>query len=156
MKGKDKLIYHAKVKRQYAKILKQEGMAEGNDALSPSPYARSDSDHEDDIPASRRPTNNKRRASSSAKKEDAVSTDAAKPNPFKKVLEQAEWLRNEKSREIAEKARLGKQADKAKKQAKHKRAKQQTLFKKANDRGQPNMKSRIDLLLNRIQHEPSK
>ncbi|KNE65165.1 hypothetical protein AMAG_10818 [Allomyces macrogynus ATCC 38327] len=81
----------------------------------------------------------------------ALTGPVSKPNPFKKAFEEAERIRAEREREVQERLRKKQDVAKAKKSAQRKRHHEATVMNKKNDRGQPNMRSRINLLLDKIQ-----
>ncbi|ORZ38968.1 hypothetical protein BCR44DRAFT_35321 [Catenaria anguillulae PL171] len=163
MKGKEKekLIHNSKVKRQYAKLLEK-----GAYVAPPPSYTNNDDDSTSaaaltkpsgpakrpmpsrSIPTSSNPKANKAKAKHGSSEAPAKS---AKPNPFAKALAEAERIREERKREAEERLRQKQEIGLAKRAAKEKRSTHASVFHKKNARGQPNMKSRMDLLLDKLQ-----
>ncbi|KAJ3362425.1 hypothetical protein GGF32_006071 [Allomyces javanicus] len=167
--SKQKLIHNSRVKKSYAKLLAKEGYGSPStaaiaedEATLPGNEKHSSllpDDNDEAEPAPRRAPQGKRAGNQSdaakpgAKNRNiaALTGPGSKPNPFKKAFEEAERIRAEREREVQERLRKKQDVTKAKKSAQRKRHHEATVMNKKNDRGQPNMRSRINLLLDKIQ-----
>ncbi|KNE65164.1 hypothetical protein, variant [Allomyces macrogynus ATCC 38327] len=172
LNSKQKLIHNSRVKKSYAKLLAKEGYggpstpAITEDEATPPGNERHSSllpdDNEAELAPRRAPQGKlagnrsdiaKAVAKAGAKNRNitALTGPVSKPNPFKKAFEEAERIRAEREREVQERLRKKQDVAKAKKSAQRKRHHEATVMNKKNDRGQPNMRSRINLLLDKIQ-----
>jgi predicted phage gp36 major capsid-like protein len=83
--------------------------------------------------------------------EFSKSRTTARPNPFKKAQLRNQEIEDEKNRIEAERKREFREVEKAKKRCHKKRQRASVVMHQTNSRGQPNMRSRMDLLLKKIQ-----
>ncbi|KAL7749574.1 hypothetical protein RI367_005130 [Sorochytrium milnesiophthora] len=131
--NKERLFKNAKLKRQYAKLLKQEGMDASKLKVEPEEQT---SDRDVDTASSKTDEPKK----------------SAKPNPFAAALAEANRIREERTRVAEEKQQNFEQNRKAKEEYYKKRDVSRQALRKRTSKGQPVMKHQLDVLLDKLKN----